>query len=693
MVAALTEQLEAHHASDERAATRDLLTQYLESDKLQFAGEHTGPTGATHDGDDDDWSCACSDDAPCACYVNQQRIIDTLRRDLGVAAEVGRALLHRHEEFVTTSEETEERMLGEIRDLRNELEGVNEENAKLLGDNAALMEELHEASEALVASDSRLDSIHTELGQAKERIARLNLYCMQTQALEDEIAILEQVRDGLQTELAASNKNRVEAEKKWRKTERLLEKITLQYERLATELSRSEGPEFQMAPISSAGNGVGVRRSKTLGSVAKKRLSWSAAVPSHVRDDLDFDQWHVPPRPVAATTFSSSSSGPLAAPSATTGSVAGTVASTVAATAASMADGSVASSSVAPAGTMPTPPVTGSYASSQSKQWGSARSEWETGITPTKLLVERRNRPQLQLPTPPTSGKKEMRLGSPLHTRSTPEFHTRRLVSPQNLVFSPSRSPPARDISASGSESPLTGVTLAAETSLLATVREDTSSETSEDNHDDHDERRKSSDSFNNLSSDHDSSQLPTSPMPNDQWVAPAPPLMAWDHNPAPLKKSASHESIFSNYGAPPAPDAPKPLWKISAGGTAQAQVSVEKMHAAPFRSGSVASKALLSAAVSQNAKRNFSTPAKESGLADTKDNNNNNSTPSKSWASSLLTRFRGGQPQPAAATPAKATISIQNDTKDDDMTHRNDPVPTANVSNLLADALASNIK
>jgi hypothetical protein len=160
--------------------------------------------------------------------------------------------------------------------------------------------------------------------------------------------------------------------------------------------------------------------------------------------------------------------------------------------------------------------------------------------------------------------------------------------------------------------------------------------------------------------------------------------LLPWEGSLEPsaptLKRSTSHESIFSTLGVSTAD--PQPMWKISAGGTALAQVSVEKMHATPVRSTSVTSKTLLSAAVSQGTKRS------EDHAVTASDNKD---TEVKSWASSLFTRLRGAKHRETFSKSGAGQ-----DSKEDHETIGNDDDehigrPT-NAAELLAEALAANL-
>jgi hypothetical protein len=176
-------------------------------------------------------SCHCVN-GPCGCFVALSCRVEMLQQDLNTAAEVGQALLEQHQEYVSKSQQEELRMEREIKTLSAELEAVAHSNETLLTHNAELLQQIHDTSDALEQSDSKLEQLECHLDASKQRIVKLNTYLIQTRALESQVAMLESMRESLQYDLTAVNKDKSLAELRWRKAERALDNLTQQYKQL-----------------------------------------------------------------------------------------------------------------------------------------------------------------------------------------------------------------------------------------------------------------------------------------------------------------------------------------------------------------------------------------------------------------------------------------------------------------------------
>ncbi|ANB14579.1 hypothetical protein AWJ20_2179 [Sugiyamaella lignohabitans] len=187
------------------------------------------------------YNCHCTN-SPCDCFVLLTKKIDMLQKDLNVAVEVGQALLKTHEDYVAESQAEAAQMEESINSMTLNLQSVMRENDKLLVNNSELISQLHENSKALQESDSKIEKLSHELNSSKDRIIRLNTFMLQAKELEAQISSLEMIRQGLQDDLQQTEREKQLAELKWRKAERLLEKLTDQYEKLEEESVQSQKP-------------------------------------------------------------------------------------------------------------------------------------------------------------------------------------------------------------------------------------------------------------------------------------------------------------------------------------------------------------------------------------------------------------------------------------------------------------------
>jgi hypothetical protein len=183
-----------------------------------------------------DYGCYCRGEnqskGACKCFASQSKIIARLQYDLRTAAEVGTALVERHQQLIESSDREKTAMQKEIDLLIEGLDDVRTKNDGLLQENSDLIEELQILNSGMQESDERIDSLTEALSFAKERIMRLNGFQLHSRGLESQLAAVEAAREALSEELSIAHKDKRVAETRWRKTENVLENLVSQYEHL-----------------------------------------------------------------------------------------------------------------------------------------------------------------------------------------------------------------------------------------------------------------------------------------------------------------------------------------------------------------------------------------------------------------------------------------------------------------------------
>lgn len=210
------------------------LTSFIANLNLGVSSSGTSPAARSRE----PVQCTCPG-APCRCFSVQGRVVADLERDLSMAAEVGQALLNDRLE-----------LQDQIEALNHQLESVNTENHELLGDNDELINQLSSLHDELVNADTCIADLSNDLNVAKGRISKLNTQNLRTLALEQQLQALEFVRESLMQELQLVNRDRREAEVRWRKSERLFEKLSSQYEQLEQETYSENTISKEMEQIS-----------------------------------------------------------------------------------------------------------------------------------------------------------------------------------------------------------------------------------------------------------------------------------------------------------------------------------------------------------------------------------------------------------------------------------------------------------
>lgn len=194
---------------------------------------------------------------PCARCSTHENTIATLEKQVKTAAELGQALLVRYEDYVASAEETKKALLSQLSSMEQSLKSATSETATVKSNNSQLVKQLSNVSESLFVSEAKVEQLTRTLQDQHSQLAKINNHAARTTGLESQISILESTRDNLQQELQMAIKERKLAESRWRKTERLLEKLTFQYECLEQSIgnddSKSETatelPDDQETPI------------------------------------------------------------------------------------------------------------------------------------------------------------------------------------------------------------------------------------------------------------------------------------------------------------------------------------------------------------------------------------------------------------------------------------------------------------
>lgn len=153
---------------------------------------------------------------------NHEAIILGVERDVKKAAELGMALLSRHETFVAEAKAEQAKMTGMLESMEHENMSLERDNQMLIKRNRDLFEELEQLNEALITSEENSAVLSSDLGAMNIEITRLNILTSRCEQLEDQLSILDVERGGLQKALTSSQKHEADLIKKWDASENAL---------------------------------------------------------------------------------------------------------------------------------------------------------------------------------------------------------------------------------------------------------------------------------------------------------------------------------------------------------------------------------------------------------------------------------------------------------------------------------------
>ncbi|KAK8162227.1 hypothetical protein BKA80DRAFT_187249, partial [Phyllosticta citrichinensis] len=182
--------------------------------------------------------CCCGN-SDCPYLSHNGHLLEGLERDVQTAAQLGQALLQRHEAYIADSEAERRRMAVKIEELEREKADLESKNAQSIQENRDLLDQLEAMNNAVADSDKRIADLSKHLSSTQDELTRLSNQASRTETLERQLASLEKEQVDLQQRLSSTAGDGKSAVQRWRKAERIINELQEQIERIERE-SREE---------------------------------------------------------------------------------------------------------------------------------------------------------------------------------------------------------------------------------------------------------------------------------------------------------------------------------------------------------------------------------------------------------------------------------------------------------------------
>ncbi|KAI9855580.1 MAG: hypothetical protein M1813_009719 [Trichoglossum hirsutum] len=240
-----------------------------------------------------DLKCCCGQ-VDCAFLRHNNTQLYGLEKNVQTAAQMGQALLIRHENYMADAERERRSMIDVIDKLEAEKRELEAENMKTVEENRNLLDQLEELNDSVVEADDHVKSLTSTLLSTQTELQRLTVLASRTAQLEAQLALLEEEQAQLQGTLIATKEDERSAVQRWKRAERTLGDLQDQIERIEQEareererhievvgrLERRRAVEKELD--SAAGRLKGAAAAKTLG----KGKGGSSVVSHFVKDIL-----------------------------------------------------------------------------------------------------------------------------------------------------------------------------------------------------------------------------------------------------------------------------------------------------------------------------------------------------------------------------------------------------------------------
>ncbi|OBT81214.1 hypothetical protein VE02_10030 [Pseudogymnoascus sp. 03VT05] len=183
--------------------------------------------------------CCCGRDS-CAYLRHNNEALDGLEKDVRTAAQLGQALLVRHEAYIVEAEESRRQMSLRIDSLETDKRNLEAENARTVQENRDLLNHLEQLNGAIAESESRAGNLEATLQGTLLEMKRLDSLASRTHDLEAQLAELEKEQDDLRGTVVVTEAESRTAVRRWREAERRLGEVQDQLERIEKEASEEK---------------------------------------------------------------------------------------------------------------------------------------------------------------------------------------------------------------------------------------------------------------------------------------------------------------------------------------------------------------------------------------------------------------------------------------------------------------------
>lgn len=178
--------------------------------------------------------CCCGSH-DCAFLAYNGRLLEGLERDVSKAANLGQALLVRHEAYVADSERERQHMISTIESLEREKLELEEKNAQTIKTNRNLLDQLEQLNGTVAESDAHIKALEDTLRSTEQELERLSSLAARTQLLERQLIDLEREQSQLQISLDSKAVDERTAIQRWKVAERTIGDLQDQIDRIERE--------------------------------------------------------------------------------------------------------------------------------------------------------------------------------------------------------------------------------------------------------------------------------------------------------------------------------------------------------------------------------------------------------------------------------------------------------------------------
>ncbi|KAI1056130.1 hypothetical protein LB507_002442 [Fusarium sp. FIESC RH6] len=179
-------------------------------------------------------TCCCGR-IDCALLKKNCSILETVEKDVHTAAQLGQALLARHEAYMADAERDRLSLSSRIEQLEMAKQELEAENALKIEENRNLLDQLELMNNSVSESDTKIKSLEASLLSSQQAVRRLESAVLRAEDAERHIHLLELEQDDLYHELRSTKEDARSHAQRCKEAQRGIMDMQDQLERMEEE--------------------------------------------------------------------------------------------------------------------------------------------------------------------------------------------------------------------------------------------------------------------------------------------------------------------------------------------------------------------------------------------------------------------------------------------------------------------------
>ncbi|PTB68393.1 hypothetical protein BBK36DRAFT_1134930 [Trichoderma citrinoviride] len=178
--------------------------------------------------------CCCGS-PDCVNLKNNCSVLEAVEKDVRTAAQLGKALLARHEAYMADAERDRLQLNARIERLQLDKQQLEADNAAKVEENNELLDQLEILNSTVFDSDAKIRSLEASLLSSQQAIRRLESAAARAAEADQHLKILEEEQDKLTGELQASKAEARSHAQRFKEAQRGILDMQDQLERMEKE--------------------------------------------------------------------------------------------------------------------------------------------------------------------------------------------------------------------------------------------------------------------------------------------------------------------------------------------------------------------------------------------------------------------------------------------------------------------------